>query len=398
MTNLGTGISREVEANETGSYRVYPLNPGAYEVRTSTPGFKTQIQSNVVLEVAAVLKLDFSLEVGEVTESIEVTGAAPMMQTQEASVGGVVSTEQIERIPVNGRNYTRLMVLMPGTSDIQRSQSHGTQSGTQLISVNGQRSQDNNFTMDGADNNMMMMNSPGASPPMDAIQEFRVATNNSAEYGRSAGANVNIAVKSGTRDLHGAAYWYVRNDKFDANPWFNNRQNLTKTPFKQNQYGLAAGGPVLIPKSYNGRDKTFWFINWEGYRWRRSSTLYLSTPTAAMRSGDFSGINHIFDPLTGTTDASGKVIRQPFAGDKIPSTQLNQAMVYATELMMPMPNVAGAISRNLVRQESNRNDRDMLVGRLDHTIGSKDNMYARFLRQRVGQVSPNANPNMYAEK
>ena len=117
---------------------------------------------------------------------------------------------EIERIPVNGRNYTRLILMMPGTSGMTYSQSRGTQSGTFLISVNGARPQDNNFTMDGVDNNMMMMNSPGGSPPMDAIQEFRVATNNNAEFGRSMGANVNIAIKSGSRDLHGSAYWYVR--------------------------------------------------------------------------------------------------------------------------------------------------------------------------------------------
>jgi len=397
VTNTATGISRTVTTSEVGTYRVYPLNPGTYEVKASTAGFKTKIQPNVVLEVAAVLKVDLQLEVGEVTESIEVTSAAPMMQTQEASVGGVVTTSQIERIPVNGRNYTRLMVLMPGTSDIRRSQGRGTaESGTQLISVNGQRSQDNNFTMDGADNNMMHMNSPGGSPPMDAIQEFRVATNNSAEYGRSAGANVNIAIKSGTRDLHGAFYEYLRNDKLDANPWFNNREGLTKTPFKQNQYGISMGGPVILPKIYNGREKTFWFVNWEGFRSRRAGTYRLTTPTAEMRAGDFSGIANIYDPLTGKLDDQGRIIRQPFAGNKIPQDRMNPAMTYLIDLMMPMPNQPG-LTRNFVRQESQKRDRDILVVRADHTIGPKDNIFGRFLRQKAGRYSPNANPNKFAE-
>ncbi|MDP3001232.1 MAG: TonB-dependent receptor, partial [Bryobacterales bacterium] len=281
-----------------------------------------------------------------------------------------------------------------GTSDIQRSQSRGGESGTQLISVNGQRSQDNNYSIDGVDNNFMHMNSPGGSPPMDAIQEFRVATNNSAEFGRSAGANVNIAIRSGTRDLHGSAYWYVRNDKFDANPWFNNRDGIDKTPFKQNQYGLAFGGPVLIPKLYNGRDKTFWFASWEGFRRRRASTLRLATPPAELRAGDFSGVASIFDPLTGQIDAAGRIVRQPFSGNQIPKNRMEPSMTYLIDLMMPLPNQPG-LTRNFVRQESSRNDRDIFVARADHTISSKDNIFGRVLHQRVGEFNPNANPNMY---
>jgi len=311
--NVATGVSRDVITNQTGAYRIGPLVPGTYEVRTSMTGFKTKVQSNVVLQTGAVLKVDLVLEVGDVSERIEVTAAAPMLQTQETSVGGVITTSQLERIPVNGRNYTRLLVLMPGSSDIRRSQGRGDLSGTQMVSINGQRTQDNNYTIDGIDNNMMFMNSPGGSPPMDAIQEFRVSTGNSAEYGRSAGANVNISIKSGTRDLHGSAYWYVRNDKFDANEWFANRQNRGKVPFRQNQYGISIGGPVVLPKIYNGRDKTFWFASWEGFRRRRGQTAQGTVPLEPMRQGDFSMLStKIYDPLTGQLNANGESVRQPF--------------------------------------------------------------------------------------
>ena len=169
--------------------------------------------------------VDFTLELGDVTETIEVTGAAPILQTREASVGNVVDAHELERMPVNQRNYTRLMLLSPGTSSVSRSQNRGTgQSGTMLVSVNGGRPQDNNFTLDGFDSNMQMMNSPGISPPMDALQEFKVATNTGSEFGRSMGANVSMVIKSGTNELHGTVYEFLRNNAFDANEFFANRE------------------------------------------------------------------------------------------------------------------------------------------------------------------------------
>ncbi|MBM3812725.1 MAG: carboxypeptidase regulatory-like domain-containing protein [Acidimicrobiia bacterium] len=388
-TNTATGLTREVVSNSTGAYRIGPLTPGTYDVRTSMSGFKSQVQTGIVLQTGAVLKIDVTLEVGDVAERIEVSAAAPMLKTQETSVGGVITTSQLERIPVNGRNYTRLLILMPGTSDIQRSQGRGGLSGAQMVSVNGQRTQDNNYTLDGIDNNMMFMNSPGGSPPMDAIQEFRVATGNSAEFGRSAGANVNLAIKSGTRDLHGTAYWYVRNDTFDANEFFANRQGRGIVPFRQNQYGLAFGGPVSIPKIYNGREKTFWFANWEGFRWRRGQTAQATVPIAEMRAGDFSSHpNNIYDPLTGALDPQGRIIRQPFAGKRIPSSRISPGTRYLIDKLLPLPNRPG-INNNLLATQGQSNDRDMFIARIDHTFSQKDVVFFRMLEQRVDQRIPN---------
>jgi hypothetical protein len=171
ITSEGTGFTRTVETNDVGQYRITPLNPGIYNFSVKAQGFKTQVRNGVVLAVGAVLEVDFTMALGAVTETVEVTGAAPVLQTEEASVGNVVAAKELERLPVNGRNYTRLILLMPGTSSVSRSQNQGTgQSGTSLFSVNGGRPQDNNFTLDGFDSNMQMMNSPGISPPMDALQ------------------------------------------------------------------------------------------------------------------------------------------------------------------------------------------------------------------------------------
>ncbi len=390
VTNTATLVVRTVTTNEVGAYNLTPLIPGTYEVKAGSSGFKTDVHSNVILQTGAVMKVDFKLEVGAVTETIEVSSAAPMLQTQEASVAGVVTTSQLERIPVNGRNFTRLIVLMAGSSDVSPNQSIGSQAGMSQVSMNGQRQNDNNFTIDGVDNNIMYKSSGYGAPPMDAIQEFRVATNNSAEYGRSAGANVNIAIKSGTRDLHGSVYEYLRNDKLDANEFFANRQNTGKVPYRQNQYGVALGGPVYLPKLFNGRDNTFWFFSWEGYRRRRGNTTISTTPIAEQRTGDFSMVSaRIFDPLSGTVDSSGKIVRMPFQDNKIPTTQLNPGMKYLTDLLMPLPNRPGQ-SNNYVMTDPTSNDRDIFVVRGDRTLGAKDNVWGRFLRQRVGESNPTA--------
>ena len=177
---------------------------------------------------------------------------------------------------------------------------------------------------------------------MDSIQEFKVLNNTSAEFGRSAGANVNVAIKSGSRDLHGSLYEYLRNDKLDGNDFFNNRQGTGKLPFRQNQYGVALGGPVIIPKVYNGRDKTFWFFNWEGYRQRQGRTQISTTPIVAQRNGDFSQQpRQIFGPLT--TTAAG--VRQPFAGNIIPQARISPAIRFLSTRVMPLPNRAGILQQ-----------------------------------------------------
>jgi hypothetical protein len=364
----------------------------------SEPGFRTQ-SVKVTVEVAQTAKLDFRLDVGQVTETVNVAAAAPVLQTQEASSGGMVTSADVSRIPVNGRNYTNLIRLLPGSSDQGGSQTRGTGalSGTSLISVNGQRRQDNNLTVDGVDNNFMMMNSPGISPPMDSLQEFRVATNNSAEYGRSAGANVNMVIRSGSRDLHGSVYEYFRNDVLDANDFFANRQGRGKVPFRQNQYGAAVGGPVMLPKLYNGREKTFFFFNWEGFRRRRGSTSISTSPIAEQRAGDFSQQPRpIFDPLTSTFNAQQQIVREQFPGNRIPASRISPAIKLLLDTYMPLPTHPGLVN-NLVNTESQAGDRDAFVVRMDHSINAQNNLFLRYTKQLAGLLSPNANPVFYNE-
>ena len=392
VRNIATGVVRELKTDTLGSYRVFPLSPGVYDLSATMAGFKTQVQQNVVVDAAANVKVDFELAVGGISERVEVQATASVLQTQDASVGGTVTGNEVARLPVNGRNYTRLILLMPGTSDVGGSQANGLFSGTQMVSVNGQRRQDNNFTVDGIDNNFMMMNSPGMSPSMDAIQEFRVLDNTSAEFGRSSGSNVNVVIKSGSRALHGSAYEYLRNDKFDANDFFANRQNTGKVPFRQNQYGFTLGGPVVIPKVYHGRDKTFWFANWEGYRARRGQTNISSFPIQAQRDGDFSTLsNALYDPFSGIAGPNGSILRQAFPGNRIPSSRINPAITFLLTTMVPLPTRSG-LTNNFVNTQGYANDRDAINVRGDHNFGPNDAVSVRWSRQRVGQNAPGGNP------
>lgn len=396
VINEGTKIERVAQTNEAGQYRVTPLNPGVYTIQVEATGFKREVRSGVVLAVGAVLEVDFNLQVGQVTETISITGVTPTLQTEDASVGNVVNSQELKHLPVNQRNYTRLILLMPGTSSVSRSQQQGVaQSGTALFSVNGGRPQDNNYTLDGVDSNMQMMNSPGISPPMDAIQEFKVATNTGSEFGRSMGANVSMVMKSGTRDLHGTVYEYLRNDKFDANEFFANRSGLGKTPFRLNQYGVTLGGPVLLPKA-DLRDKMFWFFAWEGFRRRRGTTLLTSVPTEAFRRGDFSALLtqstpvFIKDPLkTGACNANDKTAC--FPNNIIPTARINQAIPKALEAVVPLPNRSGLI-QNLVSNRSQANDRDLYNVRWDYSLNPANSFSFRYSHQNADLRDPQSNP------
>ncbi len=340
----------------------------------------------MILQVSAVLEVDFTMAIGAVTETIEVVGAAPVLQTEESSVSNVVVAKELERLPVNGRNYTRLMLLMPGTSSVTRSQSRGTgQSGTALFSVNGGRPQDNNFTLDGFDSNMQMMNSPGISPPMDAMQEFKIATNTGSEFGRSMGANVSMVIKSGTNKVHGTAYEFLRNNVLDANEFFANKNGLPKVPFQQNQYGVAIGGP--IPKLAQG--KMFWFVSWEGFRSRRSSTQIGNVPPAAFRNGDFSAL---------LADARPTIVRNPFSNNApfpnnvIPRNLINPAIPTALELTTPLPNRPG-LAQNFVASGSRANNREGIHWRYDYNINEKNSFFFRFSYQNADLLSPQLQPS-----
>lgn len=401
VTQQGTGLTQQAQSNRAGGY-FFSLQPGTYVLDIHAPGFRPIHREDVVLQVGQPARLDFTLTVGGPDETIDVNAGMDELQ-QSFSVGATITEAEIARLPVNGtnlsgnngRNYTSLILLAPGTSDISLAGGDGTISGTNLYSVNGQRNQDNHYTLDGIDNNFFHKQSPGLSPPMDSMKEFRVATNNTADFGRSAGANVALVTKSGTRDLHGSVYEYARQAIFDANDWFNNHNGIARQPYLYNQYGVNVGGPLVIPHVYHGRSNTFWFFSYEGFRRRQSKSILSNVPTAAERQGDFSAIKSaIYDPLTGVANSSGTT-RTAFPGNIIPQSRLDPvALAYLNDLV-PLPNVTSPVGNaNYINNTPARNVHNIYVGRLDYKLGSRNSFFFRILQQDADQSTPQSYPQL----
>ena len=268
VISKGTGFTRSAIANDSGQYSMSDLPPGVYDVSAERPGFKKVILNDVRLFVGQTATVDLQLEVGQVTESVSVTAVAPLIQESSSQVGTVVEGKMLTDIPLNGRNFLQLNLLSPGAT---RSKNSNTFDAVQIdptaesFSVNGQKGDYNVYLLDGASIKEYQHGSNSFSPNVDAVQEFQVTTSNySAAFGAEAGAQVNLVTKSGTNQLHGSVYEFLRNNKLDANNFFS--QTKGAPPFKRNQFGGTVGGPIIIPKLYNGKDKTFFFVATEFFR------------------------------------------------------------------------------------------------------------------------------------
>ena len=307
VTNMDTGIATKAATDASGNYVVTPLPIGRYSVAVEAAGFKKSVRPDITLNVQDRIRVDAALEVGAVTDTVEVTTAAPLLQTDTSYLGQVVESKEIVDLPLNGRYFTRLAVLTAGTAPTPNGARDEKTGG---FSSNGVRPYQNNYLLDGVDNNSLSEDLVSDSsfvigPPPDAIAEFKVQTNSmSAEFGRSGGAVLNVTIKSGTNDLHGTIYEFLRNSKLDAKNFFDDPTQPIP-PFKLNQFGFSVGGPVTIPKAYNGKNRTFFFFDYQGTRIRTGRTFLASVPLPAWRNGDFSGFRPIFDPNSTLVAADG---------------------------------------------------------------------------------------------
>ena len=344
--NVDTGIETSVQTNDNGIYHFADLGPGNYEFSVSKRGFKVIVKPGVTLHVADSISMNFSMQVGDVKETVTVESGAPMINTTNASVSTVVDQTYIKNMPLNGRSFQDLILLTPGivTNSPQSFPAFGQ---TGEFSVNGQRTESNYYTVDGVSANVGAAAGAtyvqGAGPSgslaastalgttqalvsVDALQEFRVQSSTySAEYGRNPGGQFAFETKSGTNQWHGTAYDYLRNDLFDANDWFNNYFGQAKSPLRQNDFGGTFGGPVTIPGLYNGKDRTFFFVSYEGLRLKKPQASSINyVPDATLRANAPSPLSQVLKAFPVPNGPEFLVPCDPATDPTCPSTGQKQ--------------------------------------------------------------------------
>jgi hypothetical protein len=373
VINQASGQARQVITDSDGTYAALLLPVGEYEIRAELAGFNTLVRRGVVLQVGQKFHLDLTLAVGQVNEQVTVQESAPLLNTSSAEVAEVIANQRLVDLPINGRLFVNLTAL----SDNIVIEARGTrgaalgQTGSSFA-VAGQRGGHNVYWLDGVVITDEYFNNLVISPSVEAIQEFKIQKSMyAAEYGGKAAANINAITKSGTNDLHGTVYEFLRNDIFDARNFFD---RATKPALRQNQFGVTIGGPAI-------KDRTFYFANYEGFRELRGQTQTFSVPSLNVRNGDFSGLAAIYDPAT----LSGGQ-RQPFPANRIPTARLDPAAVAFLQ-KIPLPNQPGEV-QNYVASPRLKNYNDQFGARLDHRFDTRNTFFARYTWARLDTFRP----------
>ncbi|HYW48183.1 MAG TPA: carboxypeptidase regulatory-like domain-containing protein [Bryobacteraceae bacterium] len=383
VKDSATNISKRVVANEAGDYVVTPLNPGVYSVSATAPGFETSVRSGIELEVGQGGRVDLELTLGAPNTQVEVTSTALLLNTESGSLGSQISNEQLVELPLNGREFHELAQITPGAVLL------GATGNVQLVRpeyvngavIGGVAGLQTSFLVDGVDVTEQHEGGTWIEPSIDALQEFSVQQNAySAEFKRAGGA-FNATTKSGSNRLHGNAFEFLRNDFLDARNFF----SITRAVLKRNQFGGTLGGPVVVPHVYNGKDKTFFFISYQGMRLRQGSPANSTVPSAGERTGDFSapGLNTIYDPLT-TVGTS----RSPFPGKIIPASRLAPQATFFLPYI-PLPNTA---SGTAVYSPNSSLRREELILRADRQITTNNKLFVRWSYVDNRETDPAAFP------
>jgi hypothetical protein len=395
VTNAGTGQSRVVTSNSSGEYAVPNLSVGVYDVTAEQAGFKKALANSVKVDVQQTARIDFTLQVGAANEQVTVTGSAPLLQTQDAQIGALIENKRVEELPLNGRNFTQLALLVPGATEgtagsYEATFGLGPRGSGVAFSVNGQQSSYNQFLVDGVPAKENQHESNSLSPSIDAIQEFRVQTSNySAEFGTEAGAQINLVTKSGNNNFHGSAYEFLRNDLFDGSNFFSGG---VKPELRQNQFGATLGGPIR-------KNKTFFFGSYEGTRIRRGFTQTALVPNQQERGGDFSDLLKIPQSEGGPVTIVDPVTGTPFPGNII-NTTLSPIATTILQKYVPLPNI-GSVNQpfdpntatpNYVSNDTNKINVYQVIGRVDHHFSASDEMFGRYLIEDVTNISPKLFP------
>lgn len=394
FTNVQTGVSAETKTNDSGVYTVLYLLAGQYRVAVEAPGFKRLVRDGIDLRVGDRVTLNLGLEVGGVQETVSVTGEAPLLEVSTASSGQVIDRRRIAELPLAEGNPLTLIRITPGIAVANNNLNSGSalsSSGPSAFEANGSPG-GNEFTLDGSPNTADRAGNGsarvGMQPPPDAVEEFKVVTASfDAQQGRTAGASVDVSVRSGTNELHGTLYHFFRNDALAANTFFNNRAGLPKEARRYNRFGGTAGGPVLIPKVYNGRNRTFFFTSYERIRPITPSLETLTVPPQDFREGDFSRLANratpllIYDPLTARREGA-RIVRDPIqCGGRInvicPSRISPIARNYLSFLPLPNTNLDSP-TNNFIGNGPGDNSYWVFLLRGDHQFNDKNRMFVRY--------------------
>ena len=376
VTNVATNLEREASTDASGVYNIPSLNPGEYKIEAEGTGFKKAVLSGIILQVAQQGRVDITLEVGQLTESVTVKGAAPVIETESPIIGGVVNETRIIGLPLNGRNFMELTTLTAGINE-------GASSTAKFGILNkgfgpaaaGMPTTENNYQLDGADNKEGFFNTYNLAPSVDAVQEFRIQVGQySAEFGAGGGAVINVVTKSGTNEFHGDVWEFVRNDIFDARNFFL-APTSPKAPLRRNQFGGAAGAPIV-------KNRAFLFANFETTRIRQGSFRSARVPTAAERAGDLSDLGkRILDPLNG----------QPFPGSVIPANRIDPIAAGILKYY-PLPNNPSSAVTNWIVSPSSKNDLNSGLTRFDMRLSDRNDLMMRYGIQDYDRYTPGTFP------
>src|SRR5450432_536781 len=397
VTNTATNVARSTVTNTSGVYSFPDLVPGTYQVKVTASGFDTVVKTGIELQVQQAARVDFDLRVGQSTQTVEVSGLAALLTTETATVGTVIEEKRITDLPLNGRNFFSLVALSPNVTYgfTPAAQAAGREGGSRsalTISLAGGRATWSNYTLDGITNTDVDFNLYIVLPSVDALQEFKVQSGiYPAEFGREVG-QVNVSTKGGTNQYHGTVFDYLRNDALDARNYDFVNTHPAKSPYRQNQYGYTLGGPIQIPKLFNGKNRLFFLSNYEGFKTRTSTVTQATVLTAAMRAGDFSQVpTQLMDPLT-RVGSGTSATAQPFAGNQIPVSRFDKNSVFLMSKYMPLPNVAqtasGLPNRNYQYAANTPVNKDQVTERIDFNQTASSQWFGRYSWTDESTLSP----------
>ncbi len=399
LTNLDTNAKQQMTTNASGAYSFVNITPGRYKIQCEKSGFKNFVREPVIVEIESGLKIDIVMPVGAASETIEVTGAAPLLQPETNSLGQIIEQRTVTDLPLNGRNPIALAELAPGIVPQGQPSAGNSSTGSPVganpfalgdFQMGGGMAGQSQILIDGVPTNGAYLNVVTVIPTQDAIQEFKVQTNNlGPEYGRFAGGVINLSTKPGTNKFHGSFYEFIRNKVLNANDYFDNRNGVVRPPFTQNQFGVNGGGPIV-------HDRLFFFGAYEGFRLRQGHPFETWVPTDAERGGDFSNagtnpgsaVYNIYDPTTSANCAGGNTAcRTQFTyngtPNVIPPGRIDTTAAYTVKTYFPEPNITPNANGNFADSYSSGGDVNQYNGRIDYTLGQKQRIFGRYTYSHI---------------